>query len=132
MDRLFKSGRYVFAASIFAFGAENLILAHLKQDVVPVMPWVPGFQPLAYLTGLALAAAGICIAANLRPRLVSILLGLFFLVCAVAIQAPSSSADSTNAVGFAQNSRINLKCSVCSKLTGSNPYFDSSSNRAPG
>jgi len=88
MDRLFKSGRYVFAASIFAFGAENLMLAHLKQDVVPVMPWVPGFQPLAYLTGLALATAGICIAANLRPRLVSILLGLFFLVCAVAIQAP--------------------------------------------
>ena len=88
MQPIFTLGRFVFAAAIFAFGVENLWVAHSAQNFVPVMPWVPAFQPLAYLTGLALAAGGIAIATNLRPRLASLALGVFFLVCAVLIQAP--------------------------------------------
>jgi len=44
----------------------------------------------------------------------------------------SSIAASTNPAGSAQNSRMTLKWSVCSTVTGSRPYFDSRSRRALG
>src|SRR5580693_7911951 len=89
MEQILKQGRLIFAVAIFSLGVEHLIVARLSEptfsgeSVVPVIPWVPGHPFLAYLAGLGLIAAGICIAANIRARLASILLGIFFLLCVI-------------------------------------------------
>jgi uncharacterized membrane protein len=86
MDNILKQGRLLFAIGIVAFGVENIVWARFGEAMVPVMPWVPGNAFLAYLTGVALLAAGLSIAANLRARLAAILLGMLFLVCVLILQ----------------------------------------------
>ena len=88
MDTILKQGRLVFAVAIVAFGVQHLICARFGQAHVPVIPWVPGNPVLAYITGLALIATGVSITANFKPRLAATLLGVFFLVCAILLQAP--------------------------------------------
>ena len=68
MDLIVKQGRYLFAISIAVFGIENLVCAHSSDPFLPVIPWVPSYWLLAYLTGIALIAASVCIAANIRAR----------------------------------------------------------------
>jgi len=92
IDRILKSGQYIFATAIAAFGIENLVLAHTPQAMVPVMPWVPGIPALGYSTGIALLAAAVCIAINRKARLAAILLGLLFLVCVLAMQISRTAA----------------------------------------
>jgi uncharacterized membrane protein YphA (DoxX/SURF4 family) len=99
IDKITKPGRLIFAIAIAAIGAENLICAHVSEIVftqsppaVPVLPFVPPIPILVYLVGVALFAAGACMAVNLRPRSAAILLGLFFLLCVLVIYAPKAVA----------------------------------------
>jgi uncharacterized membrane protein YphA (DoxX/SURF4 family) len=100
MEKIVKQGKLLFAAAIAALGAENLICAHVSQPafaknppVVPVLPFVPAIPFLAYLVGIALLATGLSIASNFRPRSAAILLGLFFLVCALVLLVPKAVAS---------------------------------------
>lgn len=86
MEKIVTSGRLLFAVSITAFGAENLICARFGQPVMPVMPFVPGNPFLAYFVGVALLAAGLSLAANKRARLSAILLGILFLLCVLLFE----------------------------------------------
>jgi uncharacterized membrane protein len=88
LDSIVKQGRILFAIAILALGVEHLVCAHFGQAVVPVIPWVPGHPWLAYLTGIALIAAALSIAANKKARLAAILLAIFFLVCDFVLQVP--------------------------------------------
>jgi uncharacterized membrane protein YphA (DoxX/SURF4 family) len=88
MDSIVKQGRLLFAVSIAAFGIVNIICAHSTDAFLPVIPWVPSFPWLAYLTGIAFLGAALCIAARLRERLAAILLGFLFLVCDLLLQIP--------------------------------------------
>jgi uncharacterized membrane protein YphA (DoxX/SURF4 family) len=92
MEKIIAQGRCIFAFAIVAFGVQNIVCAQFQGAVIPVMPWVPAHPALAYLTGTILIAAGVCIAFNFRSRLISILLGVFFLVCTVALQVPKAAA----------------------------------------
>jgi uncharacterized membrane protein YphA (DoxX/SURF4 family) len=92
MEKILKQGRLIFAIAIFALGVEHLVYARLPKpiasgggSVIPVIPWVPGYQVFAYLTGVGLIAASICIAVNMRARPASILLGIFFLLCVIVL-----------------------------------------------
>jgi uncharacterized membrane protein len=98
MDQIVKQGRLLFAIAIMAFGTENLICARFGQAVVPVIPWVtrPFF---AYVIGIALLAAGLSIAANLRAQLAAILLGVLFLLCMLAFPLPRAIASPLD-IGF--------------------------------
>jgi uncharacterized membrane protein YphA (DoxX/SURF4 family) len=100
MEKIVKRGKLLFAVAIAALGAENLICAHVSQPVfaknppaVPVLPFVPAIPFLAYLVGIALVAAGLSIAANIRPRFAAILLGLFFLLCVLVLFVPKAVAS---------------------------------------
>jgi uncharacterized membrane protein len=93
MEKIIAQGRCIFAFAIVAFGVQNIVCAQFKGRVIPVMPWMPAHPALAYLTGAILIAAGMCIAFNVRSRLVSILLGVYFLVCTVALQVPKAAAQ---------------------------------------
>jgi uncharacterized membrane protein len=88
MDRIIEQGRLVFAIAIMAFGVENVVCARSGEALVPVIPWLPAIPVLEYLTGIALFAAGLSIAANIRQRLAAILLGAFFFVCVLVLQVP--------------------------------------------
>jgi hypothetical protein len=92
MDQIIKQGRLLFAIAVMAFGAENLICARFGLAVVPVIPWVT--RPLfAYLVGIALLAAGLSIATNFKAQLATILLGIVFLLCALAFTLPKAIAS---------------------------------------
>jgi uncharacterized membrane protein YphA (DoxX/SURF4 family) len=100
MERIVKQGKLIFAVAVAAIGAENLICVHLAQPVfaknhleVPVIPFVPAIPFLAYCVGIGLLAAGLSIAANIQPRLAAILLGLFFLLCALVLLGPKAVAS---------------------------------------
>jgi hypothetical protein len=93
MERIVKQGRYLFAIAIAAFGIENLICARSTDPFLPVIPWVPSYAVLAYLTGIALVAAIVCIVANLRARVAALLLGVLFLLCDLLLQVPRVAAS---------------------------------------
>ena len=86
IEPIVKQGRLIFSIAIIALGVEHFIWARYAGATVPIIPFVPPFPWLAYLTGIALIAAGLCIAANIRPRLAAILLGALFLVCVLLLQ----------------------------------------------
>lgn len=99
MGKIIKQGKLLFAIAIAAIGAENLICAHVSQVVfaqsppaVPVVPFVPTIPALAYLVGMALLAAGVCMAANIRPRFAANLLGLFLLLWTLVLFVPKAVA----------------------------------------
>jgi uncharacterized membrane protein YphA (DoxX/SURF4 family) len=100
MEKFITPGRLIFAVAIAALGAENLICAHVSQPVfaknppgVPVLPFLPAIPFLVYLVGIALLAAGMSIAANIRPRFAAIFLGLFFLLCDLVLLVPKAVAS---------------------------------------
>jgi uncharacterized membrane protein YphA (DoxX/SURF4 family) len=99
MHTIIKQGKLLFALAVAATGAENLICAHVSQVVfannrlaVPVLPYLPAIPILVYLVGIALLTAGVLIAIDVRPRSSAVLLGLFFMVCALSIYVPKAIA----------------------------------------
>jgi uncharacterized membrane protein YphA (DoxX/SURF4 family) len=83
-----KHGRALFAISIIALGAENLVCAHCEMATIPVIPWVPATPLFAYLTGIGLLFAGVNLVLNWRARLSAVWSGIFFLVSVVLLQLP--------------------------------------------
>jgi hypothetical protein len=99
MDEVVKHGKGLFAIAIAALGVENLICARVSQVVftnnppaVPILPFVPPIPFLVYLVGIALLAAGVCMAANIRPCFAAILLGCFFLLWVLVLLGPKAVA----------------------------------------
>jgi len=86
LETLLKSGRYIFAVAILAFGVVQIIFARHAAPVPQVIPWLPEIPWLAYLTGAVFLGTGVCIASNLRARLAAMLLGMLFLVCVLVLQ----------------------------------------------
>jgi len=93
MGPIVNQGRRLFGISILAFGILNLVCAHSADPFLPVIPWVPSYPLLAYLTGIALFAAGVCIVANIRLRLAATLLALLFLACVLLLQISRVAAS---------------------------------------
>ena len=70
MDKLAGLGRGLFGIAITAFGAQHFVCARFGQDVVPVIPWLPGNHPLlAYLVGSCLIVAGLSLQSNAKTQL---------------------------------------------------------------
>lgn len=85
-DSLHKLGRYFFAVAILAFGVQHFVYARFGAGLGP--PWFPGRPLWAYLTGVALLAAGVAILVGKKARVAAALLGtmlfLFFLLLHVS------------------------------------------------
>jgi hypothetical protein len=100
MEKIVKRGKLLFGIAIAAIGVENLICAHVSLPVfsksgavVPVIPFFPAIPFLVYLVGIVLFATGLGIAADFRPFLMAILLGLFFLLCVLVLFVPKAVAS---------------------------------------
>jgi hypothetical protein len=87
VEKLITKGQPIFGIAIAAFGVENFFCAHLGLQVNGV-PWFPANPVFGYLTGIALLAAGLSLAANVRARLTSILLGVLFLLYVLVSELP--------------------------------------------
>jgi hypothetical protein len=74
-----------------AFGVENLICARYGLAVRGI-PWFPVNPFLAYVTGMALLAAGLSIAANVLARWTAILLGTLFLLYVLLLEVSRVAA----------------------------------------
>jgi uncharacterized membrane protein YphA (DoxX/SURF4 family) len=83
MINLKTGGRVFFAIPIAVFGVQYLTYGRFVRGLPPVPPWAPGGAAAAYCTGALLAAAGICILANVQVRLSAAALGMFCFVCVV-------------------------------------------------
>lgn len=89
MERLIALGRWIFAVALIALGAENVICAWLRlytkqvydgQTVLAVIPWVPAHAFWGYLMGTILLASGLAIFTGIQARLMSVVLGSWFLL----------------------------------------------------
>jgi hypothetical protein len=76
-------GRLLFATGTAAFGAQYLLQGHYLGGLPPVPPWAPGGSIGAYLVGVFLIVAAVCIAAQWNARLFAALIGTLFLICVV-------------------------------------------------
>jgi uncharacterized membrane protein len=88
MEKIAAHGRVIFAIAIMAFGVENFACARFPGVVIPVIPWVPPHLVWAYATGIIFVVTSLCIALNIKPQCAAIFLGIFFLVCVLALQMP--------------------------------------------
>lgn len=93
MEKIAATGRAFFAVCIMALGVENVVCAHVREDVLPVLPWLPPRPGLAYVTGLILIATGLAIAVGFQARAASIVLACYLLVCDVLLQLPWAAAS---------------------------------------
>jgi uncharacterized membrane protein len=84
--------RVLFAVPIMVFGAQYFASGHFAGGLPPVPPWAPGGAPAAYFTGAFLVATGLSILAGVQARFAATILGAFFLLCVVALQAQKFSA----------------------------------------
>jgi len=98
MNRLLHAGRILFALPIAVFGLQYLHYGKLVGGLPPVPEWTPGGPLIAYATGLALLAAGLCIAANWKARIAATFIGLFFLFNVVFLHLLHASAVWNNGV----------------------------------
>jgi uncharacterized membrane protein YphA (DoxX/SURF4 family) len=99
MDTLLKSGRFFFAISLIAFGAQYLIYGRFVGGLPPVPEWTPGGRVGACLVGAALVAAGICIATNWKARISAALVGIFFVLCVIFLHTIRFSEIVRSGVG---------------------------------
>jgi uncharacterized membrane protein len=76
-------GRILFAIGIAAFGVQYLLHGRYLGGLPPVPPWAPGGTIGAYLVGVFLIVAAVCIAAQWNARLFAALVGTLFLLCVV-------------------------------------------------
>lgn len=87
MNPLPTLGRIFFAVPLVTFGVQYLLYGRFVGGLPPVPPWTPGAPVLAYLTGLALIAAGISIASGRYARQAATFVGFFFLFCVLILHA---------------------------------------------
>jgi len=85
MTNLKTIGRVFFAIPIVVFGVQHFNYGRFARGLPPVPPWAPGGTVAAYLTGALLVVTGVCILANLQVRLSGAVLGMFCIVCVVAL-----------------------------------------------
>ncbi|MEP6950160.1 MAG: hypothetical protein ABI863_12825 [Ginsengibacter sp.] len=81
MENLIKTGRAFYAVGIAGLGIQQFIYADFRPVILP--PWptpIPGLVIWAYLIGLCLVVAAVIILFSKKARLMSLILGIAFLL----------------------------------------------------
>ena len=96
MNEVVKRDHIFSATAIVAVGVPQLLDGRFRlfdgrsfpgETPSAVIPWVPVYPWMAYLTGLVVLIAGVCLIANLRPRTTATLLGILFLFFVIVLGA---------------------------------------------
>ena len=87
VNGLIKSGPYLFAVSLMAFGIDHFLALDFVASLVPA--WIPGRGLFwAYSTGTVFIAAGVSIATGWMARWGATLLGIMFLLWFLLLHSP--------------------------------------------
>jgi uncharacterized membrane protein YphA (DoxX/SURF4 family) len=97
MDGVLRLGRLFFALSMVLFGVQYFIYVAGLKGPIPGPPWFPSAHALAVLTGAALIAVGVFIAAGKMVRLAATLLGVALLLSVAFFHLPRLIANLHNA-----------------------------------
>lgn len=90
----YRIGRILFALPFGIFGIIHFLTGADTAGMVP--EFIPGGVVWVYLTGIALLGASISIVAQIRVRLVSMLLALMLLIFALTVHLPEILAGTQN------------------------------------
>jgi uncharacterized membrane protein YphA (DoxX/SURF4 family) len=82
--------RVLIGISMIVFGIDHLEIPAAIAKLIP--SWMPGKLFLAWFTGIALIAAGVCIVIPWWKRLAASLLGLMFFLWVALLHAPRVAA----------------------------------------
>ncbi len=85
-EKIALYGEYGFALMLIIFGIDHFVYAAFVQTLVPA--WIPGPLFWTYLTGIALAAAGLAIFLHFKPKTVGLSLGVMLLIWLVTLHIP--------------------------------------------
>jgi len=96
MEKFVRHGQLAFAVAVMGFGAQQLVYAVFGHAVAFIIPWVPDSRLWAYPTGIALLAAGLSIATNIRARVTATVLGVFLLLVVLSLHVPRMAAHPLN------------------------------------
>lgn len=91
MRKISRIFQVVFAVPWLIFGLQHLMFANFVAGLVPA--YFPARLFWAYLTGVAMIAAGVSFIINIKARLAAILLGLMILMFIVLIHVPKLTGD---------------------------------------
>lgn len=81
MQNLLRAGRAFYGIGIAGIGIQQFIYSEFRPVILPYLPSsIPAPAIWAYVVGAALIIAGAIIAFSKNARLVSVLLGVFFLL----------------------------------------------------
>ncbi len=81
-----RLGTILFALTIISFSIDHFVYAHEAADYVPA--WVPHHVMWLYITGSALAAAGIAILFDIKRKLGATLLGVMIFIWVIILHIP--------------------------------------------
>ena len=87
-----RIGRYLIGLAVTALGVESLIVGSPVGRLEPIAASVPGLTAIAYLTGAALAAIGICILIGKWARSAAAVLAVVLLAWVVLLYGPLLAA----------------------------------------
>jgi uncharacterized membrane protein len=89
-----KTGRYMFALAMIAFGIENFIFGDFVVGRAPAWPaGIPGKLAWAYVSGAVFIVAGLMVIIKRKGRWASIILGLVIMVWALLRHVPLLITD---------------------------------------
>ncbi|WP_183561999.1 hypothetical protein [Mucilaginibacter sp. SP1R1] len=91
LEKIIPAGRFFFAITMIAFGAEHFIYAPFVEMLVP--GWMPGHIFWTYFAGVALIAAGGAIVLHVQLRLAANLLGIMIFLWLIMLHIPRAIAD---------------------------------------
>jgi uncharacterized membrane protein YphA (DoxX/SURF4 family) len=123
MTSLTRLGVALFTLPIIGFGIQYLIYGQFRGGLPPVPPWIPGGTAAAYLTGAFLIIASVSMLAGFRPRTMAILLGAFFLLCALLLHStkiPAIIHDGTERTRFLEPLSIGAAAWILARMFPSN------------
>jgi uncharacterized membrane protein len=86
MNKVFKTGRILFAIPIVVFGIQYVAFGKYTGGLPPVPPWAPGGAVGAYVVGLMLMVTGLSIASKKYARMSALVIGVLFLLCVAFLQ----------------------------------------------
>lgn len=92
----YRVGRLLFALPFGIFGIIHFLTGSDLAGMIP--EFIPGDIIWVYLTGAALIGSSVCIVAQIKVRLVSLLLSLMLLIFALTIHLPELLMETPNAL----------------------------------
>lgn len=96
METLITPGRYLYAFAIIGFGIEHFAFGHSLSALILFPEDTPLLLVWVYAIGIVFVAAGICLVAKTRVRLVATFLGIFFFILYLLFHLPNEIVNPKN------------------------------------